>query len=168
MRFGEQVAGAGDDDEVAVTDDRLHDRAGVGREDLVAIAVQQEQGSRTERGTVLAAGGLRRERDDSRAVLAEHDAHLHRDRTAERMPDGHELLRAGARREVRGRGHVEHAPPEIVRLAVARPGSCRCPAPRAARRGRGRARRPDRAVRPSRRHPSRRRARPADRRARAA
>ena len=74
VRFGEEVAGAGEDHEVAVADEHLHDRAGVGRQDLVAVAVQQQQGSRAERGAVLAAGGLRRERDDARAVLAEHDA----------------------------------------------------------------------------------------------
>ena len=115
----EQVPGAGEDHELAVTDERLHHRARVRRQDLVPVAVEQEQGSRPERGTVLAPGGLGRERDHPRAVLTEDDAELQRDGAAERVTDRHEPLRARAGREVRSGGQVEHAAGEVVRLAVA-------------------------------------------------
>ncbi len=117
-RLGEEVPGAGQDHELAVTDERSHDRAGVRREDLVAVAVQQEQGSLAERGAVLAARRLGRERDDARAVVAEDDPELHRDRAAERVPHRHDAPRAGADREVRGGGDVHDATREVVRLAV--------------------------------------------------
>ena len=115
------MPGTGEDDQVAVADDHLHDRARVRRQDLVAVAVQQQQGSGAERRAVLAAGGLGRERDDSRAVLAEDDPDLERDGTAERVADGDEARRAGARGEIRGGRHVEHAAGQVVRLAVADP-----------------------------------------------
>ena len=70
-------------------------------------------------GGVLAAGRLRRQRDDTAAVLAEDDAGLYRDRAAERMADRDEAAATGSAREIGRGGHVVHAAAEIVGLAVA-------------------------------------------------
>ncbi len=113
------MTGAGQQDDLAVPGEHLHDRARLCGQDLVFGAVQQQQGSVAEVGRVFAARRLGRESDDAAAVRAEDRSRLHRDRAAERVPHDDEATRARPTREI-GRGRdVVDAARQIVGLAVA-------------------------------------------------
>ncbi len=89
--LGQEMPGAGEDLQLAVTDEHAHHRRGIGRQDFVTIAVEEKHGYVVrELACVFTAGRLRGKGEHAGAMLTEDHPCLYRDRAAERMPDGHE------------------------------------------------------------------------------
>ncbi len=113
------MAGAGEQHDLAVAGEHLHNRARLRGEYLVVGAVQQQQGSGAEVGRVLATRRLGRKGDDPPAVGPEDRARLDRNRTPERMPHDDEPACTRATREIGRGGDVVDATRQVVGLAVA-------------------------------------------------
>ncbi|MGZ4683654.1 MAG: hypothetical protein ACXV8G_14445 [Acidimicrobiales bacterium] len=118
--LSQQVAGPGDEVELALSGDHAHDLAGHRRQELVGVAVHEEQGSVEQLGD-LAPGGLGGQADDARCVATEGHAGVDRHRPPEAVAHHDEAPGPDPPGDVGRGGHVHHAAVEVVRTAVADP-----------------------------------------------
>jgi hypothetical protein len=88
--LGQQVALPREDHEVAVAGDGPDDLAGLQWQQLVTVAVEEEERPLAEASGDLAPGRLRREGDHAGHRGRERDADLHRDRAAEAVAHHHD------------------------------------------------------------------------------
>src|SRR5258708_15875064 len=115
------MALAGQQHELACSRDEPNHLARLWWQQLVAVAVEQQQRATVELVGLLAAGGLRGKRDDAFDGVLERARSSYRDRAAERVSHCDCVARATARREVDGRAHVDRAAVEVVRPAEPAP-----------------------------------------------
>ncbi len=112
------MAVAGQDHELTVAGDRPHDLTRLHRQDLVPLAVEQQERSATEASGDLAPGGLGRERDDAGDELVQADRHAHCDGSAEAVPHDHDAVGARADDQLHGGGDIDAARIEVVGTAI--------------------------------------------------
>src|SRR5262245_29814089 len=119
-RLGEEVAGARQHLELTASRQRLHRLARHHRQELVAIAVQEEERA-LERSGTLAPGRLRGQRHHAGGHRTQRDPGVDGHRATEGMSDEHEAPAAVAMRQIGRGGEVQNAGGEVVGTAVADP-----------------------------------------------
>ena len=108
------------DDDVSTARHRRDDMTRLDRQDLVTVAVEQQEWFAAQSGSDFTSSRLRCERDHARNFV-HHHTHSYGHRTSEGMTHHHHPLSAGISRHLHRGRNVETAGVEIVRTAIRHP-----------------------------------------------
>ncbi len=119
--LAEQMAVTGQHHDLAVAGDRRDDMARLGRQQLVAVAVEQQQRTAVECAGHLATGRLRGEGDHADDRHRHHHRAPHGHRATEAVPHHDDALGSGIASHLHPAGQIVGAQVEIVRLPIPDP-----------------------------------------------